>query len=301
MLYREVSVIIPTLDSSARKNFSLQWTLQSLLRQSGVDLQIIVVDDGCRDETIVRSRQLFPSVSFIGNTRGRGVATARNCGAQHATGDVLVFLDDDMVLFDPQTLGRTLDALGDRDFACGALRYWTTPRWHKRVDASADFPLSMQTLRSTSYLPRGINRYFGYRDLFEFSFIGNFGIVRGGAFREVGQFDESFDACGYEDTELMLRLCLNRYDYALLKNHGIEAIHLNHPNRDDPAYARNVELYREKERKLGVRFKANHFFEVFEDDGSLILEPLPGSTSFGPPHGNPSAEEGRTALASAAP
>jgi GT2 family glycosyltransferase len=54
---------------------------------------IIVVDHNERLQR--RARAAFPSVRVVRNQQLRGLSGARNAGVHHATGDVVVFLDDD--------------------------------------------------------------------------------------------------------------------------------------------------------------------------------------------------------------
>lgn len=83
-----VTVIIPTLNESARIGF----LLQALSEQRYDALQIIVVDGASEDGTseIV---QHFPQVLCL--TGKRGTARQRNAGAQAALGELLIFMDAD--------------------------------------------------------------------------------------------------------------------------------------------------------------------------------------------------------------
>lgn len=90
-----VSVIIPTYN---RKD-SLLRTLESLARQTypADRFEVIVVDDGGSDGTEEVAQRLFPFALRYIRQENQGDAIARNCGAQAARGDVLQFLDDDIV------------------------------------------------------------------------------------------------------------------------------------------------------------------------------------------------------------
>lgn len=100
-----VSVIVPTYQRAA----ALERTLSAL---RGLDypteaLEIVVVDDGSTDSTreVV---ERFPGVRYLWQAN-RGVASARNRGAKVATGEILMFLDDDIVIA-PDNLHRHLGA-----------------------------------------------------------------------------------------------------------------------------------------------------------------------------------------------
>jgi hypothetical protein len=110
----DVSVIVPTRNRSAL----LAMTLRSVLRQQGVDLEVIVVDEGSTDDTLAVLAALGDErVRVIHHDTPRGVATARNHGAGEAQGDWLAFVDDDD-LWAPDKLVRQLQA------AEGARRDW---------------------------------------------------------------------------------------------------------------------------------------------------------------------------------
>ena len=92
-----VSIIIPTHNRSA----SLKKMLESLKLQTFPlqNFEVIVVADGCKDDTveIIRNYKAGFSLSLT-ELPGLGAATARNEGASLAKGDYLIFADDDMEL-----------------------------------------------------------------------------------------------------------------------------------------------------------------------------------------------------------
>jgi glycosyltransferase involved in cell wall biosynthesis len=104
----DVSVVIPTRDRSEL----LSLTLRSVLKQSDVDLEVIVVDDGSADDTgQVVPGMADPRVRLIRHETSQGVSAARNHGIDEALGRWVAFLDDDD-LWSPQKLRLQLEALG---------------------------------------------------------------------------------------------------------------------------------------------------------------------------------------------
>jgi len=108
----EVTVVIPTRNRFERLN---RTALRSALGQKGVELEVIVVDDGSSDGTADRLRELGePRLRIIRLDENRGVAFARNTGIAAARGRWLAFLDDDD-LWSPRKLRSQLDAAAAAD------------------------------------------------------------------------------------------------------------------------------------------------------------------------------------------
>jgi len=85
------SVIIPTYNREAK----LPRAVSSVLGQSFVDLELIVVDDGSTDGTRRRIETLTdPRVRYLSQSH-KGRTAARNLGAAAARGRWLAFLDSD--------------------------------------------------------------------------------------------------------------------------------------------------------------------------------------------------------------
>jgi glycosyltransferase involved in cell wall biosynthesis len=85
-----ISVVIPTYNLAS----FLPHCLESILQQTQVPREIIVVDDGSTDTTPEVVRQYVPRVTYIRKPNG-GVASARNRGIQAANNEWIAFLDHD--------------------------------------------------------------------------------------------------------------------------------------------------------------------------------------------------------------
>jgi len=89
-----VSVVIPCYNAAAW----LRETLDSALRQTGVNLQVILIDDGSTDGSAEIAAREFPQVE-LSRTEHRGASRARDCGLRAARGEYIQFLDaDDLLL-----------------------------------------------------------------------------------------------------------------------------------------------------------------------------------------------------------
>lgn len=90
------SIIIPTLNEEKY----LPRLLQSLVKQTFRDFELIVVDGNSADKTfeVFNKFKYFVSTpSFILSTK-RNVAYQRNLGAKNASGSYLIFFDADVIL-----------------------------------------------------------------------------------------------------------------------------------------------------------------------------------------------------------
>ena len=100
------SVVIPTRD---RWKW-LRSSLAAALGQQDVDVEVVVVDDGSRDETPARLADYGdPRVTVVRHGQSQGLARARNAGIARARGRWIAFLDDDD-LWAPDKLARQIAA-----------------------------------------------------------------------------------------------------------------------------------------------------------------------------------------------
>ena len=87
-----ISIVIPVLDRAEELGRCLASI--ALVDYPKDKLQVIVVDDGSRDDSAQVARSCGALVVSSGGTR-RGPAAARNVGAGQATGELLAFIDSD--------------------------------------------------------------------------------------------------------------------------------------------------------------------------------------------------------------
>ncbi len=121
----------------------------------------------------------------------RGPAAARNHGATIATGDVLVFVDSDVVIA-PDALGRIADFFVRHPSAAAVFgRYDDTPAEPGVVSQAKNL--------AHAYVHLTANRSAS-------TFWAGLGAIRRAAFEQVGGFDERFTRPSVEDIELGYRL-----------------------------------------------------------------------------------------------
>jgi len=106
-----VTVIIPTYNEAD----VLQDCIESLGTQTFKDFEIVVVDDGSTDSTLNMlsgASKTLPSFKFF-EQKHLGAGAARNLGAKHAKGDILVFVDADMT-FDDFFIAKLVEPIESR-------------------------------------------------------------------------------------------------------------------------------------------------------------------------------------------
>src|SRR5688500_7201655 len=89
-----VSVIVPAFNQARY----LPETVDSVLRQSFKDFEVIIIDDGSTDDTPDVARSILDTRVQYARQANRGPSAARNAGLRHAVGEYIAFLDSDDIL-----------------------------------------------------------------------------------------------------------------------------------------------------------------------------------------------------------
>lgn len=188
-----LSVVIPTRD----KRPLLERTLAALHAQDleGRAWEVVVVNDGSTDDTAAALARLAleanPPVRGVTLPRNVGRAAARNLGWQHAAGQWVLFLDDDIVA-PPGLLAAHLSVLAE-DPRRGTIGPAVTDE--AIADAAHFHYLDTRGVAKIAY-GAAPARYFVTQNA----------AVPRAALAAVGGFDEGFSAYGFEDMDLGFRL-----------------------------------------------------------------------------------------------
>jgi glycosyltransferase involved in cell wall biosynthesis len=177
-----VSIVIPNFELGR----FVGEAIASALAQTHPAVEVIVVDDGSRDDSLalIRATPGFQAgrVGLVTQVNG-GVARARNAGAARATGEYLVFLDADDQL-EPAYVERCLAALRaappSTGYAYTQMRYFGAAEGLYR------------------------SKPFGRWKLIRGNFINASALVRREAFEAAGGFDPGLT--GHEDHALWVAL-----------------------------------------------------------------------------------------------
>jgi len=110
---KRVSVFIPVY----RESPFLEPLLDSLVNDPYEDKEIHVVIDEPTDRSIETSRRFSEYVHFIFNGERKGKANVLNELAKHATGDIFLFLDSDVIIKDGDGsfIGAVVEEMEDAD------------------------------------------------------------------------------------------------------------------------------------------------------------------------------------------
>jgi glycosyltransferase involved in cell wall biosynthesis len=118
-----ISVVIPTYN----RRRQVCEAIDSALAQAGVEVEVVVVDDGSTDDTLSWLAQQYPQepVRVVSNTGEKGPAGARNTGIAAALGGFVALLDSDD-RFLPGHLASAMQVLLERrgvEVVFGPARY----------------------------------------------------------------------------------------------------------------------------------------------------------------------------------
>jgi len=120
------SLIISTWNGRHLLEMCLPSVLRAVERDGGPH-EVIVVDDGSTDDTVDFLRHSFPQVRLVALKRNLRFAGANNAAARLAQGDVLVFLNNDM-LVEPDFLAPLLRHFSDPSVFAVTARIEMPPR-----------------------------------------------------------------------------------------------------------------------------------------------------------------------------
>ena len=102
------SVVIPLYN----KEHYIEKTIRSVLDQTCTDYEVIVVDDGSKDNSLALARRFESDRVRVIPQENQGVSVARNTGILNAGGEFVCFLDADDE-WRPDYLA-TIDSLTER-------------------------------------------------------------------------------------------------------------------------------------------------------------------------------------------
>ncbi|MCI0567688.1 MAG: glycosyltransferase [Acidobacteria bacterium] len=180
-----LSVVIVTRNRKDEVT-SLLSDLEAVSREAGDE--IVVVDNASTDGTAAQVKERFPGAKIIAFEANRGAPAARNAAEADTSGEVLVFLDDDVRVDDPLFFAKIRLAFGGQaDLAAAAFRIVDPATGRSR---SFEIPrrrkdLEMEACETSYFIAAGC-------------------AIRRSAYRSAGGMDESL-VYGFEELDFSYR------------------------------------------------------------------------------------------------
>jgi glycosyltransferase involved in cell wall biosynthesis len=181
-----VSVVVPAYNVSK----TIGDTINSILKQTFTDFEVIIINDGSTDNTLEVIDQIRdPRIQVFSYENG-GLPEARNRGIDRATGEFITFIDADD-LWTPDKLERQVDSLQQNPEA-GLAYSWTCFMDSEGKSFSKDFPYNVEG----NVYPRLL--------VGNFITSGSNVMLRASAIESVGRFDRNLKSI--EDWDYWLRV-----------------------------------------------------------------------------------------------
>ncbi|MFH0987973.1 MAG: glycosyltransferase [Parcubacteria group bacterium] len=184
-----ISIIIPTLNEST----AIRKCLDALKILTAIEHEIIISDGRSTDDTIAICREYTDKIIVYNKSERQTIAGGRNLGASIAHGEILVFMDADVVVMNPnEFFARALEMFDKNSELLGA-----TALLKVYLDtANREDRFFSWIVNATHYLNNNVFK-FG-------SASGEFQMIRRSAFEKVGGYNDNLVAC--EDNDMFIRL-----------------------------------------------------------------------------------------------
>lgn len=202
----QVAVVIPTYNAEK----FLRTTIDSVLGQSYSNIEIIVIDDGSRDNTCDIVRGYGNRVRLIEQSNS-GVCAARNRGLKETQAPYICFLDHDDFWF-PNKIEYQVKIL-ETNKSLG-LVYSAFTRWDERNDGTFAEPASLCSEGRGDELDHVMSGWIYHQLLIDCWVLTSTAMIRVAALKDVGAFNVELPYA--EDWDLWLRLS-RRYEFAKLR------------------------------------------------------------------------------------
>jgi len=197
-----ISIIIPIYNAEK----TLDECLKAIFSSHYQHFEVIVVDDGSQDNSL-HIAYSFPC-TILKLTHNKGASAARNWGAKNAKGDILLFIDADIVIT-RDTLDLFVDSLKKYPAVFGM--YTQKPGTNGLLSLYQNF-YAHKSIRNTKDITAMFYSYCA--------------AIRRELFDTIGGFDERWVRATFEDVDFGMRVVEHGYQIHLNKN--IEVVHYNY-------------------------------------------------------------------------
>jgi glycosyltransferase involved in cell wall biosynthesis len=169
---KKVSVIIPAYNKA---DFTIR-TVESVLKQTYRNIEIIVIDDGSTDNTKEKLKCFGEKIKYIFKKNG-GACSARNLGIEKASGEYIALLDCDDIYYPNKIETSVLCLESDPDYG-----FISTASYH--IDENDNI---VTIWPDTKHPPSG---WIFSRILMNNIICNSTVLVKKACFQQVGNFDE---------------------------------------------------------------------------------------------------------------
>jgi GT2 family glycosyltransferase len=210
-----VSVVIPTHNT---RDLTMA-CLASLSRQEGIDVEIIVVDDGSHDGTATAIAAVHPHVRTLRSESAQGFTASVNRGVREANGGVLLLLNSDTEV-ERGALAKIVGAFAERPSLGVASAALVSPDGREQWSGGRR-PTAFWLFLVASGAARGLARFRPYRRARRATkrrvdwVCGAAMAIRRAAWEKIGPLDERF-AFYAQDADLCLRARDSGWDVDIL-------------------------------------------------------------------------------------
>ncbi len=195
----KLSIIIPTKDRGRIFDRTLLAAVGAI---RGIDAEIIVVNDSKNSSPQIPGS--LPGVRLLNNPF-QGVASARNLGAREASGDLMLFLDDDIIISEDSV--RHVFGVHKDKTGIALNPDWVYPPELLNTLSHTSFGRFLMAHNMTTF--KGWYDHTSWRECALFSSLSvasfHLSILRSD-FLRTGGYDEQFPFAGFEDYDFPKRL-----------------------------------------------------------------------------------------------
>lgn len=224
---------ISLLISTYNRKETLRLALESAFRQTVLPSEILIADDGSREDTRqmieeMRAVSPVPLVHVWHEDDGFRVGVIRNKALAKASGDYIIQIDGDIVIH-PHFVADHVEMAEKGCFVCGS-RVSLSPEATDKIVAGTKNPVPRFVFNLNSFRNRFLRHYLAYRYARK-SMLHlrgcNMAFWKEDIYR-INGYNEDFESWGHEDLDLAYRLVFAGVRKKALKMGGV-AYHLYHP------------------------------------------------------------------------
>jgi glycosyltransferase involved in cell wall biosynthesis len=194
----QLSVIIPTKDRGSVFDQTLKCALKAV---EHLDAEILVVNDSRETRPLIPKS---PIVRMIDNPR-KGVAAARNAGVRSTSGDLILFLDDDIVI-SRESIDHVVNVHRDIGNICLNVNWEYPPEAIEKM-SKTQFGRFMIFHQMTSFKGWYNDASWKEHAIFNSKSVASFHLsMQRKDFEKTSGYNEQFPHAGFEDYDFPLSL-----------------------------------------------------------------------------------------------